>query len=142
MGDYGEWSIFCNQSMGDSLGKMLTKMKRYKPIFEEKQKLIEIALVGKTKGLEIRVYTDIEPMHFYVAKKDIYEARIKIPKELPSTISELEILNYKFQKSEKDIVTNQDLKLLQSWMGERNKNRPEITNFQATCFLWDSLNQK
>ncbi len=116
-------------------------MKRYKPIFEDKQKLNEIAFVGKTKGLEIRVYTDHEPMQFQLIKKDKYEARIKIPKELPSTISDLEILNYKFQKSEKDIVTNQDLKHLQSWMGERNKSRPEITNFQATCFLWDSLNQ-
>ena len=120
----------------------LTKMKRYKPIFEDKQKLIEMALVGKTRGLEIQVYTDHEPMHFHLVKKDKYEARIKIPRELPSAISELEILNYKFQKSEKDIITNQDLKLLQSWMGERNKNSPEITNFQATCFLWDSLNQK
>ena len=117
-------------------------MKRYIPIFEDKQKLIEMALVGKTKGLEIRVYTDHEPMHFYLIKKDKYEARIKIPKELPSEISELELLNYKFQKSEKDIFTKLDFKILQSWMGERNKNRPEITNFQATCFLWDSLNQK
>ena len=142
MGDFNEWSIFCNQSMGDSLGKRLTKMKRYKPIFEEKQKLIEIALVGKTRGLEIRVLTSQEPKHVHLVKKDNYEARIKIPKELPSTLSELEIINYKFQKSDKDIVTNQDLKLLQNWMGERNKNRPEITNFQATCFLWDSLNQK
>jgi hypothetical protein len=32
----------------------LTEMKRYKPIFEDKQKLIEMALVGKTKGLEIQ----------------------------------------------------------------------------------------
>ena len=128
--------------MGDKLGKKLNKMKRYKPIFEEKQKLIEMALVGKTKGLEIQIYTDHEPMHFHLVKKDKYQARIKIPKELPSEISELEIMNYKFQKSDKDIITNQDLKLLQSWMGERNKNRPEITNFQATCFLWDSLNQK
>ena len=122
--------------------KRLTEMKRYKPIYEDKQKLIEMALVGKTKGLEIRVYTNHESMHFNLIKKDKYEARIKIPKELPSEFSELELLNYKFQKSEKDIVTKQDLKLLQSWMGERNKNRPEITNFQATCFLWDSLNQK
>jgi len=122
--------------------KRLTEMKRYKPIYEDKQKLIEMALVGKTKGLEIQVYTDHEPMHFNLVKKDKYEARIKIPKELPSEISELELLNYKFQKSEKDIVTKQDLKLLQSWMGERNKNRPEITNFQATSFLWDSLNPK
>ena len=54
-------------------------MKRYKPIFEDKQKLIEMALVGKTKGLEIRVYTDHEPMHFHLIKKDKYGARIKIP---------------------------------------------------------------
>ena len=117
-------------------------MKRSKPIFEEEQKMIEIALVGKTRGLEIQVHTSQEPMHFHLIKKDKYEARIKIPKELPSAISELELLNYKFQKSDKDIVTNQDLKLLQSWMGERNKNRPEITNFQAISFLWDSLNSK
>ncbi len=122
--------------------KRLTEMKRYKPIYEDKQKLIEMALVGKTKGLEIRVYTNHESMNFNLIKKDKYEARIKIPKELPSEFSELELLNYKFQKSEKDIVTKQDLKLLQSWMGERNKNRPEITNFQATSFLWDSLNPK
>ena len=117
-------------------------MKKYKSIFEEKEKLIEMALVGKTKDLEIQVYTDHEPIHFHLVKKNKYEARIKIPKDLPTEISELEIMNYKFQKSKKDIITNQDLKLLQSWMEERNKNRPEITNFQATCFLWDSLNQK
>lgn len=89
-------------------------MKRYKPIFDDKQKLIEMALVGNTKGLEIRVYTNHEPMHFHLIKKDKYEARMKIPKELPSEIYQLELLNYTFQKSEKDIVTKQDLKLLQS----------------------------
>jgi hypothetical protein len=71
-------------------------MKRSKPIFAEEQKLIEMALVGKTRGFEIRVLTSQEPMHFHLVKKDKYEARIKIPKELPSAIYELEILNYKF----------------------------------------------
>jgi hypothetical protein len=64
--------------------KELEKMKKYKSIFEEKEKLIEIALVGKTKGLEVQVCTDTKPMHFHLVKKDKYQARIKIPKELPS----------------------------------------------------------
>ena len=115
-------------------------MKRYKPMFEEKQKLIEMALVGKTKGLEIRVYTDHEPMHFYLAKRDKYEARIKIPKELPSTISELELLNYKFQKSDKDIITNQDLRTLLLFLKEKSKINDNSNNFKMIQALWKALN--
>ena len=115
-------------------------MKRYKPIFEDKQKLIEIALLGKTKGLEIRVYTDHEPMHFYLAKRDKYEARIKIPKELPSTISELELLNYKFQKSDKDIITNQDLRTLLLFLKEKSKINDNSNNFKMIQALWKALN--
>ncbi len=117
-------------------------MKRYKPIFEEKQKLIEIGLVGKTKDLEIRVYTDIEPMHFHLVKKDKYEARIKIPKELPSVISELEIMNYKFQKSEKVVVTDQDLKALLLFLKEKSKINEESSNFKMIHAFWKALNPK
>ena len=118
----------------------LTKMKRYIPIFEDKQNLIEMALVGKTKGLEIRVYTSQEPMHFHLVKKDKYEARIKIPKELPSTISDLELLNYKFQKSDKDIVTNQDLRTLLLFLKEKSKINDDSNNFKMMQALWKALN--
>lgn len=115
-------------------------MKGYKPIFEEEQKLIEMALVGKTKDLEIRVYTDIEPMHFHLVKKDKYEARIKIPKELPSVISELEIINYKFQKSEKVVVTDQDLRTLLLFLKEKSKINDDSNNFKMMQALWKALN--
>lgn len=117
-------------------------MKRYKPIFEEEQKLIEKALVGKTKDLEIQVYTDHEPMHFHLVKKDKYEARIKIPKELPTVISELEIMNYKFQKSEKVVVTNQDLKALLLFLKEKSKINEDSNNFNVMKTVWKALNPK
>jgi hypothetical protein len=117
-------------------------MKRSKPIFEEEQKMIEIALVGKTRGLEIQVHTSQEPMHFHLVKKDKYEARIKIPKELPSTISELELLNYKFQKSDKDIVTNQDLRTLLLFLKEKSKINDDSNNFKMMQALWKALNPK
>jgi len=117
-------------------------MKKYKSIFEEKEKLIEMALVGKTKDLEIQVYTDHEPMHFHLVKKEKYEARIKIPKELPSEISELEIMNYKFQKSEKVVVTNQDLKALLLFLKEKSKINEDSNNFNVMKTVWKALNPK
>ncbi len=117
-------------------------MKKYKSIFEEKEKLIEIALVGKTKGLEIQVYTAHEPMHFHLVKKAKYEVCIKIPKELPTEISELEIMNYKFQKSEKDKVTNQDLKSLLLFLKEKSKLNQDLSNFKMIHTLWKALNPK
>ena len=122
--------------------KELQQMKKYKSIFEEKEKLIEIALVGKTKGLEIQVCTDTKPMHFHLVKKDKYQARIKIPKELPSEISELEIMNYKFQKSEKDKVTNQDLKNLLLFLKDKSKLNEVSSNFKMIQTLWKALNPK
>jgi hypothetical protein len=117
-------------------------MKKYKSIFEEKEKLIEIALVGKTKGLEIQVCTDTKPMHFHLVKKDKYQARIKIPKELPSEISELEIMNYKFQKSEKVVVTNQELKNLLLFLKEKSKINEDLSNFNVMKTVWKALNPK
>ena len=117
-------------------------MKKYISIFEEKEKLIEIALVGKTKGLEIQVCTDTKPIHFHLVKKDKYQARIKIPKELPSEISELEIMNYKFQKSEKDKVTNQDLNSVLLFLKEKSKINEDSINFKMIHTLWKALNPK
>jgi hypothetical protein len=62
----------------------------------------KISEIKKNKGI----------MHFHLEKKNKIEARIKIPKELPSQISELEIMEYTFQKSKKYKVTNQDLEHL------------------------------
>jgi hypothetical protein len=123
-------------------GKELQQMKKYKSIFEEKEKLIEIALIGKTKGLEIQVCTDTKPIHFHLVKKDKYQARIKIPKELPSEISELEIMNYKFQKSEKVVVTNQDLKALLLFLKEKSKISEDSSNFKMIHAFWKALNPK
>jgi len=117
-------------------------MKKYKSIFEEKEKLIEMALVGKTKGLEIQVCTDTKPIHFHLVKKDKYQARIKIPKELPSEISELEIMNYKFQKSEKVVVTKQDLRTLLLFLKEKSKLNEVSSNFKMIQTLWKALNPK
>ena len=117
-------------------------MKKYKSIFEEKEKLIEIALIGKTKGLEIKVCNDNKPMHFHLVKKEKYEARIKIPKELPSEISELEIMNYKFQKSEKVVVTNQELKNLLLFLKEKSKINEDLSNFNVMKTVWKALNPK
>ena len=115
-------------------------MKKYKSIFEEKQKLIEMALVGKTKDLEVQVYTHHEPMHFHLVKKNKYEARIKVPKDLPTVISELEIMNYKFQKSKKDKVTNQDLKDLLLFFREKSKINEDMNNFKMLQAFWKGLN--
>ena len=81
-------------------------------------------------------------MHFHLVKKDKYEARIKIPKELPSEISELEIMNYKFQKSEKDKVTNQDLKNLLLFLKEKSKINEDSINFNVMKTVWKALNPK
>ncbi len=115
-------------------------MKKYKSIFEEKEKLIEMALVGKTKDLEVQVYTNHEPMHFHLVKKNKYEARIKVPKDLPTEISELEIMNYKFQKSKKYKVTNQDLKDLFLFLKEKSKINEDMNNFYVMKTVWKALN--
>ena len=115
-------------------------MKKIKSNIEKKEKLIEIALIGKTKDLEIQVCTDNKPMHFHLVKKDKYQARIKIPKDIPSEISELEIMNYKFQKSEKDKVTNQDLKALLLFLKEKSKLNEDSINFKMMQALWKALN--
>jgi hypothetical protein len=120
--------------------KAFEQMKKIKSNIEEKEKLIEIALVGKTKGLEIQVCTDTKPMHFHLVKKDKYQARIKIPKELPSEISELEIMNYKFQKCEKEEVTTQDLNSVLLFLKEKSKISEDSINFKMIHAFWKALN--
>jgi len=117
-------------------------MKKIKSTTKEKEKLIEIALVGKTKDLEIKVYTANTPMHFHLVKKNKYEARIKVPKELPTEISKLEIMNYKFQSSEKEEVTRQDLENLLLFLREKSKINEDMNNFKMLQAFWKGLNPK
>jgi hypothetical protein len=102
----------------------------YKKIYE-KEKLIEMALVGVINNLQVQVYTDYNPPHFHLLKKDEYEARILIKGQ--------KIIDYKFQKNNKE-VSSDEFKKLKSWLCNKNKKEKKISNLDAVIFSWNLLN--
>jgi hypothetical protein len=103
----------------------------YKKIFE-KEKLIEMALIGKPNGLIVQVYTDHNPPHFHVVKKDNYEVCISIKNQ--------KILVYKSHKDGKE-MSSSEYKVIINWLSSKNKDEKNITNLQAIKLVWKSLNQ-
>jgi len=95
------------------------------------QKLEEMASIGKIKGLEIQVYTDHNPPHFHVVKKDEYEIKI--------SIKGLKILKYSWQKDNKKI-SSKELKALENWLTKDNTKNKKMTNKEAIQFAWKILN--
>jgi len=109
-------------------------MQRYKKKFEEeiKNKLLkEMAHVGDVGQLSVDVYTDHEPLHFHVLKKDAFEVKIEL--------NTLNILGYKWQKNGKEI-SESELKNLKNWLKMKSIKNKKFTNFEAIKFLWDSMN--
>ncbi len=51
-------------------------------------------------------------------------------------------MNYKFQKSEKDKVTNQDLKALLLFLKEKSKINEDLNNLNVMKTVWKALNPK
>lgn len=106
-------------------------MKPYNPIFEDKQNLTEMALLGTIKQMRIVVWTDHAPPHFHVEKKDSYDARIDI--------KTLRILDYKWQKNNKTMTSN-DFDLLLDWLDQTSRKENNITNKDRVIIVWNALN--
>ena len=112
---------------------MTKQLDRYKPLFnEEKEKLIEMATIGTVGQMKIIVWTDHNPPHFHVEKKDEYEVRI--------SIETLKIIDYKYQKNNKTMSSTESKNLLK-WLNSPNKKYPAITNLVGIKFAWDSINE-
>jgi hypothetical protein len=99
----------------------------------QEQKLIEMAQIGRIKDLIVRVYTDHVPPHFHVLKKDEFEVRI--------LIKTLEVLNYVWQKKNKEI-SSKELKLIRKWLEEPNHKNHKISNDEAIEFAWGIINEQ
>jgi len=112
---------------------MTKQLDRFELLFnEEKEKLIEMATIGKVGQMKIIVWTDHNPPHFHVEKKDEYEARI--------SIKTLKIIDCKYQKNNKEISST-EMKTLKRWLKLPNKKYPGITNLAGIEFLWDAINE-
>jgi hypothetical protein len=94
-------------------------------------RFIEMAYVGSVSELSIDVYTDHTPSHFHVLKKDWFEVKISITSQ--------EVIGYKWQKNGKEI-SSKELKDLQKWLKEKNKDEKDITNLSAIKYLWKAMN--
>lgn len=112
---------------------MTKKLKRYEMLFpKEKEKLIEMATMGKVGQMKIIVWTDHNPPHFHVEKIGEYDAKIDI--------KTLKILSYKWQKNNKT-MSSTEIKNLQIWLKSPTKKYPKITNLEGIKFAWDSINE-
>jgi hypothetical protein len=94
------------------------------------ERLQEMAKVGIVNDLTIEVYTDHNPPHFHVTKKDKFEVRIDI--------NTLEILSYKWQRSNAKL-SSKDLDIIEKWLKMKYKNK-NITNKDIIEIFWDSMN--
>jgi hypothetical protein len=103
------------------------------PLPEKYERFFEMATIDKIKDFVVTVYTDHEPAHFHVTKKDCYEVRL--------SISNLKILSYKWQNDGEE-VSSKDLKTIRMWLSEKNKKQKTMTNKEAVKFTWDILNNK
>lgn len=101
-------------------------------LIKEKNKLIEMAQVDQINDLVIQVYTDHNPPHFHVIKKDKFDVRI--------SIENAEVLSYKFQKNNAQISSN-ELKKIESWLDKTNKDVSD-SNRKVVKLLWKSMNKK
>jgi len=112
---------------------MTKQLDRYETLFpEEKEKLIEMATIGKVGQMKIIVWTDHNPPHFHVEKKDEYEARI--------SIKTLKIIDYKYQKNNKTMSSTGSKNLLK-WLNSPSKKNPNITNLEGVKYAWNILNK-
>lgn len=102
-------------------------MKKYVP----KIKLQEMAHIGDIGQLSIDVYTDHEPKHFHVKKKDEFEVKL--------TIKSLAIIDYVWQKNNKEISTK-EIKSIKEWLISKNIKNKKLTNKEAINFAWNIMN--
>lgn len=99
--------------------------------YKRKFKLQEMAHVGNINQLSIDVYTDHEPIHFHVTKKDEFEVKIDF--------YTLKVLGYKWQKNGKEI-SSKEMKDLKKWLNEKSDKNKKITNYEGIKFFWDGMN--
>lgn len=104
-------------------------MKKYQNI-QKKEILIEMATMGRIKDIVIRVYTDHNPPHFHVIKKDEYDVRI--------TIKNQKILSYEWQKDGIE-MSAKEYKNLLDWLDQPNKKNKKISNLEAISIVWNAL---
>ena len=97
-----------------------------------KKLLIEKAHIGNIDDLRIDVYTDTDRLspHFYVTKKDSFEARIRI--------SDLKVLNYKSQINNSEI-SPEEYETLYKWINEKSRFESKMTNFDLIEFMWGAF---
>ena len=99
---------------------------------ERYQKFFEMATVGRFEDFNVQVYTDHEPIHFHILKKDQYEVRMQL--------SPLKVLSYKWQKDGKE-VTGSDMKKIKKWLQDTSKKDKRMSNKDAIKFAWSILNE-
>ena len=99
----------------------------------EKQSFKEMAYAGTVKGLVIEVWTDHNPPHFHVIKKESFNVRI--------AINNNKVISYKWQVSGKEINA-QELKAIKIWLDQPSIKNHQITNHEKIIILWDALNSK
>lgn len=94
-------------------------------------KFIEMAHIGEVDEMRIDVYTDHQPPHFHVLKKDNFE--------LQMTIKGLKILDYRWQKNSKKISSS-ELKNLMKWLDSPYSKNKKISNLETIEISWNILN--
>ena len=99
--------------------------------YQKKFKLEEMAHAGNVGQLSIDVYTDHNPPHFHVTKKDEFEVKI--------SIKNFKIIDYKWQKNNKEI-SSKELKDLIKWIHTPYHKNKKVTNLEAIQMFWDSMN--
>jgi len=91
----------------------------------------EMANIGKVDDLVIQVYTDHNPPHFHVVKKDKFEVRLEI--------DTLNVLSYKWQKNNSKITTK-EIKEIEKWLKKSNVKDKDLSNYKAIKFAWMIMN--
>ena len=94
-----------------------------------KQKLMEMATAGKVKNLNITIWTDHNPPHFHIIKKDLYDVLIGI--------EDLEIIKYKFQKNNNIKMSSTEFDNVKEWLKDKTNN---VSNLRRIKILWNGLN--
>jgi len=97
--------------------------------YKEKIKLTEMAMAGKVKELNVIVWTDHNPPHFHIIKRDLFDVLINI--------ETLEIMKYKFQKNNNSKLSSIELKNVSAWLYKKINN---ISNINRIKILWNGLN--
>jgi hypothetical protein len=101
----------------------MEKLKKYQP-------LMEMAKVGIINDLTIEVYTDHNPPHFHVTKKDKFEARMDI--------KTLDVISYKWQKGNSEISAS-EINKISKWLDKKYPGK-DITNKDLIGIFWKSMN--